>query len=312
MKDVYNIRKYADEAIELFKGKDTDVFKEVFNDTLDEDYFKELHRNAEKFIEDEETDLAINIYNKMIDKFEYYDYSNKFSVYRDLGDIYKEIDIEKAIYFYKKAMEIDKSHNIVLSMTINSIVEEIISKSYKKATVNMINKKYTLAKPDLEDILNRLNNLGSYNREFFGENKLIYTDALLDLKDVSINIKDSNNYIKFYNKSVEIFGKVEEIEKINNEFIEETSDNKKINIPVSKVIKTDLVEGQIIIPVEKIEDEKQFEIDDIEEEEEVKKIVLEVLENIRKEDIDIFNSLKESQGDAREIKGLVTGIEGML
>ncbi len=312
VKDVYNIRKYADEAIELFKGKDTDVFKEVFNDTLDEDYFKELHRNAEKFIEDEETDLAINIYNKMIDKFEYYDYSNKFSVYRDLGDIYKEIDIEKAIYFYKKAMEIDKSHNIVLSMTINSIVEEIISKSYKKATVNMINKKYTLAKPDLEDILNRLNNLGSYNREFFGENKLIYTDALLDLKDVSINIKDSNNYIKFYNKSVEIFGKVEEIEKINNEFIEETSDNKKINIPVSKVIKTDLVEGQIIIPVEKIEDEKQFEIDDIEEEEEVKKIVLEVLENIRKEDIDIFNSLKESQGDAREIKGLVTGIEGML
>ena len=312
VKDVYNIRKYADEAIELFKGKDTDVFKEVFNDTLDEDYFKELHRNAEKFIEDEETDLAINIYNKMIDKFEYYDYSNKFSVYRDLGDIYKEIDIEKAIYFYKKAMEIDKSHNIVLSMTINSIVEEIISKSYKKATVNMINKKYTLAKPDLEDILNRLNNLGSYNREFFGENKLIYTNALLDLKDVSINIKDSNNYIKFYNKSVEIFGKVEEIEKINNEFIEETSDNKKINIPVSKVIKTDLVEGQIIIPVEKIEDEKQFEIDDIEEEEEVKKIVLEVLENIRKEDIDIFNSLKESQGDAREIKGLVTGIEGML
>lgn len=157
-----------------------------------------------------------------------------------------------------------------------------------------------------------MNDLGAYNREFFGENKLIYTDALLDLKDVSINIKDPNNYIAFYNKSIEIFGKVEEIEEINNEFIEETSDNKKINIPVSKVIKTSLVEEQIIIPVEKIEDEKQFEIDDIKEEEEVKKIVLEVLENIRKEDIDIYNSLKESQGDTREIKGLLTGIEGML
>lgn len=312
VEDVSNVRKYADEAIELFKGKDTDVFKEVFNDTLDEDYFKELYRNAEKLVENEKTDLAITIYNKMIEKFEYYDYSNKFSVYRDLGDIYAEIDVEKAICFYKKAMEIDKSHTIILSMAINSIVEEITSESYKKATINMINKNYVLAKPDLEDILNRLNDLGSYNREFFGENKLIYTDALLDLKDVSINIKDPNNYIEFYNKSVETFGKVEEIEEINNEFLEENCENKKTEVSVSKVIKNDLVEEQIIIPIKKIKDEKRIEVDEIKEEEEVKKIVLEVLENIRKEDIDIFNSLKENQGEEREIKGLIAGIEGML
>jgi len=310
--DVSNVRKYADEAIELFKDRNTDVFKEVFNDTLDENYFKELHKNAEKFVEDEKIDLAINVYNKMIDKLEYHNYSNKFSIYRDLGDIYADIDVEKAIYFYKEAMEIDKSHTIVLSMTINSIVEEIVSESYKKATVNMINKNYALAKPYLEDILNRLNDLGSYNREFFGENKLIYTDALLDLKDASLNMKDSNNYIEFYNKSVEIFGEVEEIEEINNEFIEENSDNKKVEVSVSKVIKNDLINKEVITPVKKIEDEKHVRVDVVEGEEEVKEIVLEVLENIRKEDIDIFKSLKESQGDAREIKGLITGIEGML
>lgn len=43
-----------------------------------------------------------------------------------------------------------------------------------------------------------------------------------------------------------------------------------------------------------------------------KNIVLEVLEQIRKDDIDIFNKLKNENTDKKEIKGLISGIEGML
>ncbi|MBN1467460.1 MAG: hypothetical protein JW924_01955 [Fusobacteriaceae bacterium] len=52
---------------------------------------------------------------------------------------------------------------------------------------------------------------------------------------------------------------------------------------------------------------------------EVRDVVLEVLENLRKSDLDIFTELKEEAdkraqklGEEREIKGLVSGLEGML
>ena len=48
-------------------------------------------------------------------------------------------------------------------------------------------------------------------------------------------------------------------------------------------------------------------------------VVLEVLENLRKSDLDIFTELKEEAdkraqklGEEREIKGLISGLEGML
>lgn len=285
IKDTPNIRKYSQEAIEIFKGDKASIFIESYDNTFEDNYLDEVHETARQLNLEGKIEEAIKKYQELIENFKWRNYNNLYSVYKELGDIYSQRNFDKTVECYKKAIEVDKSHSNFLCVEINKLLEKQINKEYNKATINMINKHYDLAKPYLKEILDKLNDLGSYKREFFEENKLMYTDSLLDLRDACIATEETKSYIKYYDKSVRIFGNIQEIEDINNGFIE---------IIVNKEIKE-----------EKIKEEDIKEVT-------VKEIVLEVLENIRKEDIDIFNSLKENQGDIREVKGLMSGIEGML
>lgn len=279
-KDTPNIRKYSQEAIEIFKGDKASIFIESYDNTFEDNYLDELHEIARQLNLEGKIEEAIKKYQELIENFKWRNYDNLYSVYKELGDIYSQRNFDKTVECYKKAIEVDKSHSNFLCVEINKLLEKQLKEEYNKAIINMINKHYDLAKPYLKEILDKLNDLGSYKREFFGENKLMYTDCLLDLRDACMGSDETKSYVEYYNKSVAIFGKTEEIEEINNGFIELSIDEEIKEKDTKEAI--------------------------------VKEIVLEVLENIRKEDIDIFNSLKENQGDMREVKGLISGIEGML
>ena len=123
------------------------------------------------------------------------------------------------------------------------------------------------------------------------------------VNEVQLDINDNINNNEDIEVKNEVLGSKEET--IASEDTKEDSNSASEGVRQQEAI---IVE----IDTEKVR-ENNLEVS------EVRDVVLEVLENLRKSDLDIFTELKEEAdkraqklGEEREIKGLISGLEGML